>query len=309
MLAIQNLSRSFSSLKAVDQISLHVNPGEIYGLLGPNGAGKTTTISCICGLLDPDGGTIELDGVAIRSDPIGFKQRIGVVPQETALYEDLTARENLNFWGGLAGLGGVRLKESTAEVLKAVGLEERSREPVRKYSGGMKRRLNLAIGMIHRPRLLLLDEPTAGIDPQARLNILDIVRGVARAGTLVLYTTHYLEEAQELCDRIGIMDHGRILAEGSLADLKRIVGEGEILTLRGAFTPEQIRAVIAEDPRVRIVALEEGYALLDVGSERGEAAGILGRVLKRGLPVDDISIQPPSLQSLFLKLTGRELRD
>lgn len=309
MLVIHDLARSFGTLKAVAGISFEVKPGEIYGLLGPNGAGKTTTISCICGLLHPDGGTIELDGIAISTDPIGFKKRTGVVPQETALYADLTALENLHFWGGLAGLRGGELRVHAADALEKVGLSGRSREPVRKFSGGMKRRLNLAIGLIHQPRLLLLDEPTAGIDPQARINVLDVVRGVARSGTIVLYTTHYLEEAQDLCDRIGIMDHGRILAEGSLSELKRIVGEGEILTVRGRFTPDLIQKAVADDHRVRVVSLEEGLAVLDVGSERGEAAGLLARVLSQGLALDDISIQPPSLQSLFLKLTGRELRD
>ena len=309
MLAIRELTRSFGTLKAVDGISFQVKPGEIYGLLGPNGAGKTTTISCICGLLRPNAGAIELDGAAFSADPIAFKSRIGIVPQETALYGDLTARENLNFWGGLAGLRGSALQARIGEVLGAVGLEERSKDAVRKFSGGMKRRLNLAIGMLHQPRLLLLDEPTAGIDPQARINILEIVRQVARAGTIVLYTTHYLEEAQELCDRIGIMDHGRILAEGTLAELKQVVGEGEILTLRGSFAPEQIQRLIGEDSRVRVMSLKEGLAILDVGSQRGESAGLLGRLLGQGLVVDDISIQAPSLQSLFLKLTGRELRD
>ena len=309
MLSVQDLTRSFRALKAVDRISFHVEPGEIYGLLGPNGAGKTTTISCLCGLLRPDGGAIELDGLALAADPIAFKQRIGVVPQETALYGDLSARENLSFWGGLAGLRGPRLHERIAAVLAVAGLEDRAREPVRKFSGGMKRRLNLAIGMIHEPRLLLLDEPTAGIDPQARIHILDIVRNVARAGAMIVYTTHYLEEAQDLCDRIGIMDHGRLLAEGTLEELKRIVGEGEILTLRGRFEAGEVERAIAGDATARLVTAEMGYALLATAGERGEAAAILARLLKQGLAVDDISIQPPNLQSLFLKLTGRELRD
>ncbi|MCK4412297.1 MAG: ABC transporter ATP-binding protein [Candidatus Eisenbacteria sp.] len=309
MLVVESLSRSFGSLKAVDEIGFQVKPGEIYGLLGPNGAGKTTTISCVCGLLRPDRGTIELDGVALESDPIAFKRRLGVVPQETALYGDLSARENLHFWGGLAGLTGGALRDRTTAVLEAVGLTERAGDAVRKYSGGMKRRLNLAIGMIHEPKLLLLDEPTVGIDIQARLNILDVVREVVRAGTIVLYTTHYLEEAQELCDRIGIMDHGRILAEGSLTELKRMVGEGEILTLKGRFEPGELQSIVAEDEHVRVVSLEEGQAVLDVGKGQGEVTGVLGRILRKGLAVDDISIQQPNLQGVFLKLTGRELRD
>ncbi len=309
MLTIENLSKAFGSLKAVKDISFHVNPGEIYGLLGPNGAGKTTTISCICGLLQADSGRVELEGVDLGSDPIGFKRRIGVVPQEIATYGDLSARENLHFWGGLAGLRGADLKRRTRDVLEAVGLHERAREPSRKFSGGMKRRLNLAIGMIHEPRLLLLDEPTVGIDVQARLNILKVVRSIAQGGVAVLYTTHYLEEAQDLCDRIGIMDDGEILAEGTLKELKRMVGEGEILTLNGSFSGDALRSAVGTDPDVRIVSLEDNNAMLDVGAGRGEAAAVLGRILSEGLTIDDISIQAPSLQGVFLKFTGRELRD
>jgi len=309
MLEIRDLSKSFGALRAVDGVSFQVRPGEIYGLLGPNGAGKTTTISCVCGLLRPDAGHILLEGVSLADDPLAFKRRIGVVPQEAAIYGDLSARENLLFWGGMAGLGSSELRERVATVLGRVGLAERAREPVRKFSGGMKRRLNLAAGMVHRPDLLLLDEPTVGIDVQARLNILEIVREVARAGARVLYTTHYLEEAQELCDRIGIMDHGRILAEGTLAELKRVVGEGEVVTLRGGFTPEQLRGVLGAESRVRVVHLEAGHVVLDAGAVQGEVVSLIDRIRAGRLPVDDITIQAPSLQGVFLKLTGRELRD
>ena len=309
MLSVENLTKSFGSLKAVDDISFQVHPGEIYGLLGPNGAGKTTTISCLCSLLKPDAGRIQLAGVGLAGDPIGFKRMIGVVPQETAIYGDLSAYENVSFWSELAGLRGGEVKRKTQEVLSVVGLRERMKDPSRKFSGGMKRRLNLAIGLVHEPRLLLLDEPTVGIDVQARLNILEGIRDVARRGTAILYTTHYLEEAQGLCDRIGIMDHGRILAEGDLKDLKRMVGEGQILTLRGGFSADEFRGIVGEDPQVRIVSLEDGYAMMDVGAKQGEISTVLGRILGRGLPVDDISIQEPGLQGVFLKLTGRELRD
>jgi ABC-2 type transport system ATP-binding protein len=309
MLEIRDLAKSYGALKAVDRVSFQVRPGEIYGLLGPNGAGKTTTLSCICGLLRPDAGTIVLEGIALADDPLGFKRRIGVVPQEAAIYGDLTARENLNFWGGLAGLRGDDLRRRAAAALSRVGLADRAREPVRKFSGGMKRRLNLAVGMIHAPRLLLLDEPTVGIDVQARLNILEIVREVARAGAMVLYTTHYLEEAQGLCDRIGIVDHGRVLAEGTLAELKRLVGEGEILTLRGGFTPEQLRDALGGETGARLVSLQAGQAVIDVGSRPGEGTGLLERIRERGVPIDGVTIQAPDLPAVFLRLTGRELRD
>lgn len=309
MLEIRELSKSFGTIQAVERVSFQVGPGEIYGLLGPNGAGKTTTLSCVCGLLRPDAGQIRLDATSLAEAPIAFKRRIGVVPQEVAIYGDLTARENLNFWGGMAGLRGAELRQRTAAVLERVGLAERAREAVRTFSGGMKRRLNLAAGILHQPDLLLLDEPTVGIDVQARLNILEIVREVARAGAHVLYTTHDLEEAQGLCDRIGILDHGRILAEGTLAELKRVVGEGEVVTLRGGFTPEQVRAALAAVPQVRPLSLEAGHAVLDAGPGGGAVVELLGRVRAQGLAVEDITIQAPSLQGVFLKLTGRELRD
>jgi ABC-2 type transport system ATP-binding protein len=309
MLEIRDLAKSVGALKAVDRVSFEVRPGEIYGLLGPNGAGKTTTISCICGLLRPDAGAIVLEGIPLADDPLGFKRRIGVVPQEAAIYADLTARENMRFWGGMAGLRGEDLRARAEAALERVGLAGRGREPVRKFSGGMKRRLNLAVGTIHAPRLLLLDEPTVGIDVQARLNILEIVREVARAGAMVLYTTHYLEEAQDLCDRIGIMDHGRILAEGTLTELKRLVGEGEVVTLRGGFTPEQLRGALGGETRARLVSLEAGQAVLDAGSEPGDVPGLLARIRERGVPVDGITIQAADLQAVFLRLTGRELRD
>ncbi|MBM3318516.1 MAG: ABC transporter ATP-binding protein, partial [Candidatus Eisenbacteria bacterium] len=194
-------------------------------------------------------------------------------------------------------------------VLDAVGLAERGRQPVRKYSGGMRRRLNLAVGMVAQPRLLLLDEPTVGIDIQARLNILDIVRQIVRHETLVLYTTHYLEEAQDLCHRIGIMDQGRVLAEGTLAELKRLVGAGGILSLRGSFRAEAFRAAIEGDARMHLVGLEDGQALLEIGVERGEVPALLAQLLGRGLDIDDIGMQEAGLQGVFLKLTGRELRD
>ena len=309
MLLIEKLSKSFGSLEAVKNISFQVNPGEIYGLLGPNGAGKTTTISSICGLLRSDQGRVLMEDVELASNPIAFKQLIGVVPQELAIYGDLSARENISFWGELAGMSGSGLKAAVDRALDLVGLSDRSREPCRKFSGGMKRRLNLAVGIVHSPRLLLLDEPTVGIDIQARLNILDVVREAARDGMAVLYTTHYLEEAQDLCDRIGIMDSGRILKEGTLEYLKKLVGEGEILTIRGDFSAALIHEIIEGDTGVRPVDLEDGMAMMDVGVGKGEAAALLARIMGRGVVLNDISIEEPGLQNVFLKLTGRELRD
>lgn len=238
-----------------------------------------------------------------------IKAQLGVVPQEPALYETLSARENLRFWAGLYGLTGKDLGAAVDRALDLIGLSDRADEPVRQYSGGMKRRLNLALGLVHRPRAVLMDEPTVGIDPQARLNILEAVKRVAASGTTVIYTTHYLEEAEDLCDRIAIMDHGKILAEGTLDDLIRRVGGREIVTVRGGFEPEALKALVASLPGVQVTPTSPGRVVLTVEGSGQGALGVLGRVLGGNLEIDGISVQPPSLNTLFLELTGRELRD
>jgi linearmycin/streptolysin S transport system ATP-binding protein len=309
MIEAQGLVKSFGSLRAVDGVGFTVRKGELYGLLGPNGAGKTTTMSMLAGLLAPDEGQIRFDGIDLAARPLEVKRQLGVVPQEPALYETLSARENLRFWGGLYGLAGRDLASAVDRVLELVGLSDRAAEPIRGYSGGMKRRLNLALGLVHGPKAVLMDEPTVGIDPQARLKILEAVKGVTASGATVIYTTHYLEEAEDLCDRIAIMDHGKILAEGTLEELIRRVGGREMVTVRGAFAPESLRALVASLPGVAISAEEAGRVVLTVdGSGRG-AVDVLGRVLGSGLDVQGVSVQPPSLNMLFLNLTGRELRD
>jgi linearmycin/streptolysin S transport system ATP-binding protein len=307
MIQVENLTKSFGEIRAVDGISFRVEEGEIYGLLGPNGAGKTTTLSMMTGLLEPDSGRVSFGSMDISADPIGFRGQLGVVPQEVALYEDLTARENLRFWGSLYGLAGRRLKEAIDEVLDQVGLTGRSHDAVKTFSGGMKRRLNLSLGLLHKPRAVFLDEPTVGIDPQARANILEIVQGVARGGTTVVYTTHYLDEAETLCDRIGIMDRGKILAEGSLEELNTLVGEEETVTLSGSFSVEQAKLRLETIPGAHLVTAEAGRLVLGTGESGRNAVELIQKM--SDLEVEHISIQPPCLNSLFLKLTGRELRD
>ncbi len=309
MIRVEGLTKSFQEIQAVKGISFHVPKGQIYGLLGPNGAGKTTTLSVLSCLLQPDSGRVSIAGLDIATESLAVKARLGVVPQETALYEELSARENLRFWGGMYGLSGSRLKQSIERVLDQVGLTGRADEAVRRFSGGMTRRLNLALGLIHSPEVVLLDEPTVGIDPQARLNILEVIREVADAGATILYTTHYLEEAERLCDRIAIMDHGEILAEGSLEELKDMVGEEEVITVRGDFDLEDARAKVEAVAGVRVLSSGEGQLVLGASRAGRSAADLLAAVFGGGLAVEGVSIQPPSLQSLFLKLTGRELRD
>ncbi len=309
MFQVDNLSKRYGELRAVDGISFEVRAGEVYGLLGPNGAGKTTTLSMLSGVLKPDNGRILFDQIDLHAEPVKVKQQLGVVPQETALYEDLSAKENLKFWGGLYGLKGGELDSAIERTLDQVGLKARAKDAVKKYSGGMKRRLNLALGLIHQPRLVLLDEPTVGIDPQARANILDVVRQVAESGTTVLYTTHYLEEAESLCDRIGIMDHGKILAEGTLDELKKQAGEEETITIEGSFEAEAVKAKLEEMDSVRLLSAEAGRAVISTGGSGEGAVKLLSKLFGADLPMDGISIRPPSLNSLFLNLTGRELRD
>jgi ABC-2 type transport system ATP-binding protein len=306
---VEGLVKNYGPLRAVDDVSFSVPMGEVYGLLGPNGAGKTTIMSMLSGLLAPDEGRIRFDSIDLAAEPLKVKAQLGVVPQEPALYENLSARENLSFWGGLYGLSGAPLTQAVDRVLDLVGLKDRAKDPIKRYSGGMKRRINLALGLVHGPRAVLMDEPTVGIDPQARLNILEAVKRVAAAGTTVIYTTHYLEEVEQLCDRIAIMDHGKILAEGTLDELKRRVGGRDIVTVRGSFAAAAVMPRFETLPGVQVTSVEPGRLVLSVeGSGRG-AVDLLGRVLAAGLPIDGISIQPPSLNTLFLNLTGRELRD
>jgi ABC-2 type transport system ATP-binding protein len=308
VISVRDLSKRFGQLRAVDRISFEVARGELFGFLGPNGAGKTTTISMVSGLLRPDEGAITIGEYNLWESPRQAKRLLGLVPQEVALYEEFNARENLSFWGGLYEISRSDLKQGIDEILQRVGLSDRAREPISKYSGGMKRRLNLAVGLIHRPQVLLLDEPTVGIDPQARNAILEIIRDIARQGTTILFTTHHLEEAERLCDRIAIMDHGRLLQTGSVRELAKVVGDRDIITLRGKFSAGELRQCLEHEP-VAFLSLADQLATLHIEGEHYGLAALVERLSKAGLALADVSIQKPTLESVFLKLTGRELRD
>jgi ABC-2 type transport system ATP-binding protein len=308
MIRVQSLSKRFGEVRAVDSISFEVLPGELFGFLGPNGAGKTTTISMVSGLLRPNEGTVTIGELNLWERPREAKRLLGLVPQEVALYEEFNARENLFFWGGLYGLSRSELKGNVEEILTRVGLADRAREPVSRFSGGMKRRLNLAIGLVHRPKVLLLDEPTVGIDPQGRNAILEIIRAIARQGTTILFTTHHLEEAEKLCDRIAIMDHGKILQTGSVQELARIVGDRDVLTLRGKFSASQLQHCLEGEP-VSLLSVHDGLASVNLLGERYGLAGLVTKLSQSGVELADLSVQKPTLESVFLKLTGRELRD
>jgi ABC-2 type transport system ATP-binding protein len=308
MLKVSNLTKSFGSVQAVDHISFDISIGEIFGFLGPNGAGKTTTINMICGLLHPDVGDIELDGRPLTPDKPSLRQKLGVVPQEIALYEELNAYENLRFWGRLYDLSGETLSGRIHDLLELTGLTERAKDRVKTFSGGMKRRLNMIAGLLHSPALLLLDEPTVGIDPQGRHNILDAVKEIAAQGTTILYTTHYMDEAEALCDRLAIMDHGQILALGTETEIKNIVGENSIIRLTGDMSQNDIESLTHRFSHLAIESKKEREIMLSVPSTHS-AGDIIQAIFDSGIQVENLQIKEPSLDSVFIKLTGRELRD
>jgi ABC-2 type transport system ATP-binding protein len=308
LLEVSRLAKAFASIRAVDEVSFRVEPGEIYGLLGPNGAGKTTTLSMICGLLQPDAGEVMVDGASFASDPHRAQRVMGVVPQEVALYEELSGRENLEFWGRMAGLDAATARARAGELLEALSLTDRARDPVKKYSGGMKRRVNLGAALMHRPRLLLLDEPTVGIDPQARANILEFIRGLCAGGTGILYTTHYLEEAELLCQRVGIIDHGRLLAEGTLGQLQERLGGDRLFVLEGDLAGAQPEIWPGFRERFRTLQqTDRQLTVAAIGSR--DPAECLRELLAFPVHAENVTVKRPSLNDVFLQLTGRDLRE
>lgn len=311
ILVAENLQKSFGEVQAVRGISFDIRRGEIFSLLGPNGAGKTTTISMLSCLLAPTGGDAFIDGHSIRTAPQQVKQVIGMIPQEIALYPTLSARENMLFWGQMYGMNGNDLQRRVDEVLETVGLADRAKDRIETYSGGMKRRINIGVGLLHRPKLVFMDEPTVGIDPQSRRNILDMVKELNQQGMTVLYTTHYMEEAQELSDRIGIIDHGQLIALGTQEELTRMVGQGDVVELEVGELPAApgllealqaipgVQQVDATDGMVRLIA-EDGNAALPE---------IIRQMNMAGARVTNLAVQEPNLEAVFLHLTGRALRD
>jgi ABC-2 type transport system ATP-binding protein len=308
LLRVERLSKAFGTIRAVDSVSFEVRPGEIYGLLGPNGAGKTTTISMISGLLKPDSGEVFVADAAFWSDPQKAKRIMGVVPQELAIYDELTGRENLEFWGRMAGLSSRDAKARAVELLNALTLTDRADDAVKNYSGGMKRRINLGCALSHRPKLLLLDEPTVGIDPQARLNILEFIRQLRESGTGILYTTHYLEEAETLCQRIGIIDHGRLLAEGTLGELQDRLGGDRVFVLEADFKNSGPETWEGFDRRFRVIQKTEKQLVVAAVGAR-DPSECLKELLALPVRVENVTLKRPSLNDVFLQLTGRDLRE
>jgi linearmycin/streptolysin S transport system ATP-binding protein len=309
VIQVQSLRKQYGDLAAVDDVSFTAQPGRVFGLLGPNGAGKTTTIGCISGLLRPTSGRVTVLGHDVVSEGTEARRCLGIVPQELALYEDLSAAENLAYWGGAYGMRGAECKRRVAAVLELVGLQDRSREPVKKFSGGMKRRLNFACGVVHEPEVLLLDEPTVGVDPQSRVKILELVREEARSGTCVLYTTHYMEEAESLCDELAIVDHGRIIAAGTMNELRALLGERDLLRLSGEFDPSAVREAMARLDEVEVVQAEADGITLATAQASRRLPELFGALLAAGAQIRETTLTQPNLESLFIKLTGKELRE
>ncbi len=309
MLQIRNLTKSYGDVLALDRFSLDLDKGEVLGLLGPNGAGKTTLISILAGTLGDFSGTVTFQGQNLFANR-QLKNRLGIVPQDMAFYEDLSAMDNLLFWGGLYDVPKAELKRRAAGILELVELAGRAKDPIKTFSGGMKRRLNTAIGLLHRPDLLLLDEPTVGIDVQAKVSILDIIRNVGASGTAVIFTTHQLAEVETICSRIAIMDRGRILAEGTLDELVRIVGERSIVEISGEFAAAAFSEAVQGIPGegVELMSAADNLAALAV-SDTDRIPRIMDQLFRRKLAVTDLTIKSPNLETVFLKLTGRSLRD
>ena len=311
ILEVSQLVKKYGTFNAVKGITFNIQEGEIFSLLGPNGAGKTTTISMLSTLYTPTSGDASICGYSITKDPMAVKKCIGVVPQDLALYEDLSARENLNFWGQMYGLSGKDLSKRVDEVLEQIGLVDKAKQRVKTYSGGMKRRVNIGVGLLHHPRLLFMDEPTVGIDPQSRRAILDSVKELNRQGMTVLYTTHYMEEAQELSNRVGIIDHGELIALGTQAELTKQIGETDTLILHigQEADPEALANEVRKQKGVIKADVTDHEISIITASAEELLAPVVSRANAVGIKIQSVDIREPNLEAVFLNLTGRALRD
>ena len=307
MLEVKNLQKSYGDLVAVDRVSFSAGPGSVFGLLGPNGAGKSTTINCLSGLLKPTAGSVAVGGFDMATQAVKAKSALGIVPQELAIYEDLSARDNLAYWGAAYGLKGAELKQRVDHILNRIGLSDRAGDLPKEYSGGMKRRLNFGCGLVHEPKILLLDEPTVGVDPQSRGRLFDLIKEEKAKGTCVLYTTHYMEEAEKLCDELAIIDHGKIIAAGTLKDLQAEFGGNDIIQLSGSFDTGLVEKVIG-GLDAEVLSLSNEVVMISIRDGAHNLPAVLQVISATGADINDTRLSEPNLESLFLKLTGKELR-
>jgi ABC-2 type transport system ATP-binding protein len=309
MLQVKNISKSYGKLIAVSGVSFRADRGETIGLLGPNGAGKTTTVSIIAGLLSPDSGEVLIEGKQVKSDTDPVKLKIGLVPQDMALYDQLSARDNLTFFSALYSISGAKAKQAIKDALDLVALSDRADDKVKTFSGGMKRRLNLAAALLHDPQILLLDEPTVGVDPQSRNAIFDNLEVLKKRGKTLIYTTHYMEEAERLCDRIVIVDHGKVVANDTLQGLHKLLPVTNVLAVEldhvDGFKTEQVLTL----PEVTSSELKQNTLRVGVVDLSRAAPGVLSWLSANGHSYRHVSSEQPDLETVFLTLTGRSLRD
>lgn len=309
MLKVESLYKSFGNVKAVDGVSFEVKKGHVYGLLGPNGAGKSTTISIISTLLQPDSGDILFEGSSILKNSKQLRQKLGVVPQDIALYPTLTGYENLAFWGSIYGLKGSELKKRINDVSDIIGLNGRLKDKVEKYSGGMKRRLNIGSALLHMPELLIMDEPTVGIDPQSRNHILDTVLELNKQGITIIYTSHYMEEVEYLCNEICIMDEGKIIASGTQQELVESVKEKTQINIKLDNMDEHVLKSIQEIHGVFDARIDDDRIILFGRNADTLLAEIIAKVSENNWLIQSIDVKKPNLETVFLHLTGKALRD
>lgn len=308
MINVKNLSKSFKNIHALDKVSFRIRQGEIYGLLGPNGAGKSTTINILSTVTLADEGEVTLDSFNLRTDADKCKNILGVVPQEISLYDELTALQNLYFWGGLYKINRSELKQQALSLLDMMGLNDRKNDRIDTFSGGMKRRVNIAAALLHSPKILLMDEPTVGIDPHSRNLIFDVIEELHSKGLTIIYTTHYMEEAERLCDRISIIDCGKIIAEGTLEELRSLSNTNESIHIDLTTTPDEssLKAELFSD--FKITQKENSLDIFTTNSGR-DLSKIISLLVESNFEIHSLEIRKANLETVFLNLTGRQLRD
>lgn len=309
IIEINDLVKKYGNNIVVDNINLSIEEGEIYGLLGPNGAGKSTTISILCSLLSPTSGSVKLFGIDTRKNSIEVKRNLGLVPQNIAVYNQFTAYENVKFFGELYGLRGRNLKEKVNKALEFVGLTDVANKQAKSFSGGMGRRLNIACAIVHEPKIIIMDEPTVGIDPQSRNHILRAVKTLNKNGTTVIYTTHYMEEVETLCSQIGIIDKGKIIVEGTKEELKDIVNDKKVLQVRVDDIYKLNLEVIKSTKGVVEVIIDENYLTVNTNKEVNNLDILIKNITDSGAKILDLGFKEITLETVFLSLTGRSLRD